>query len=433
MFGRTFAQRGTPPRANRISKSQLLGAISVGAKQATNSQRSMAVLMLAIKPKDRLRALTQDFIDERIARALNSIVALLRPADRYCPVGASQLCLVLRDLANPAQALLAAHMLARAGTEALATDPHEAWARVLVGVSCSESIVDADTFLLQADAALTQAEATEDGIWRFANHAEDKLEGQQLAAQTQILESLRSNDFHVAFQPQLDLASGRFESAEALLRPRFPDGRPMPPPWLVSAAEAEGRVTSLTTGVLNAALRQARSWARAGLNMRVSVNLSTQDLREPSFPEVVAQSLKAWGVGGPHLTLEIVESSMVHSFTEAASILLQLKELGVRIAIDDFGTGYSCLAYLPRLPLDELKIDRAFVRRLHESKDDRRLVQGIIDLAHNLELEAVAEGVEDEGARQVLQDMGCDLIQGHLLTPALDAEAFIDWVRKRNP
>jgi EAL domain-containing protein (putative c-di-GMP-specific phosphodiesterase class I) len=124
---------------------------------------------------------------------------------------------------------------------------------------------------------------------------------------------------------------------------------------------------------------------------------------------------------------------MVHSFTEAASILLQLKELGVRIAIDDFGTGYSCLAYLPRLPLDELKIDRAFVRRLHESKDDRRLVQGIIDLAHNLELEAVAEGVEDEGARQVLQDMGCDLIQGHLLTPALDAEAFIDWVRKRNP
>jgi EAL domain-containing protein (putative c-di-GMP-specific phosphodiesterase class I) len=171
-------------------------------------------------------------------------------------------------------------------------------------------------------------------------------------------------------------------------------------------------------------------WAIGGLPMRVSVNLSTHNLRDRGFPDLVARSLATWGVDAECLTLEIVESSMIHSFTEAAASLHRLKDLGVKLSLDDFGTGYSCLAYLRQLPLDELKVDRAFVRNLNQSLEDRRLVQATIDLAHNFDLRAVAEGVEDEATLISLQGMGCDIIQGHVLSKALPAEEFTRWLER---
>ena len=242
----------------------------------------------------------------------------------------------------------------------------------------------------------------------------------------------RSSDptpFTLAYQPQLDLGSGRCESVEALLRATLADGRSLPPPLLVATAEAEGRIGFLTSSVLHAALRQVSVWASTGLPIRVSVNLSTHNLRDRGFPDLVARSLVTWGVNADRLTLEIVESSMIHSFTEAAASLRRLKNLGVKLSLDDFGTGYSCLAYLGQLPLDELKVDRAFVRNLNQSLGDRRLVQATIDLAHNFDLRAVAEGVEDQATLETLQDMGCDVIQGHVLSEALPADAFTRWVR----
>lgn len=199
---------------------------------------------------------------------------------------------------------------------------------------------------------------------------------------------------------------------------------PFPPPLVVAVAEQSGKIGFLTAAVLNATLRQLSLWIRAGLNMRVSVNLSPHNLRDTELPDVVARALETWRVRAELLTLEIVESSVIHSLSEAASILQRLKGLGVKLAIDDFGTGYSCLAYLRQLPLDELKVDRAFVRNLRQSKEDRQLVQATIDLAHNFDLRAVAEGVEDEATLGTLRDMGCDLIQGYVLSPALEAERF---------
>jgi EAL domain-containing protein (putative c-di-GMP-specific phosphodiesterase class I) len=130
------------------------------------------------------------------------------------------------------------------------------------------------------------------------------------------------------------------------------------------------------------------------------------------------------------LTLEIVESSMIHSFTEAAASLHRLKDLGVQLSLDDFGTGYSCLAYLRQLPFDELKVDRAFVHNLNQSAEDRRLVQAIIDLAHNFDLRALAEGAPDQATLETLQGMGCDLVQGYVLSEALTADAFTRWLER---
>ena len=196
---------------------------------------------------------------------------------------------------------------------------------------------------------------------------------------------------------------------------------------LVSTAEEEGKIGLLTGRVLNGALRQMSAWASAGLTMGVSVNLSPFNLRDPDFPEVVARGLESWKVSPEHLTLEIVESSMIDSFSEAAASLNRLKQLGVKLSIDDFGTGYSCLAYLRQLPLDELKVDRAFVKNMLHSKQDRQLVQATIDLAHNFDLRVVGEGVEDEETARCLQDMGCDLIQGYVLSKALPGADLSRW------
>jgi EAL domain-containing protein (putative c-di-GMP-specific phosphodiesterase class I) len=275
------------------------------------------------------------------------------------------------------------------------------WGRVLLGIACSpDHAADAETLLMCADTAATQAEKREDGIWLFDERSADGAAEALPIAHAEALEALRSNAFTLAYQPQLDLGSGRCESVEALLRATLADGRSLPPPLLVATAEEEGRIGFLTSSVLHAALRQLSVWTSAGLPIRVSVNLSAHNLRD---------------------------RSMIHSFTEAAASLRRLKDLGVKLSLDDFGTGYSGLAYLRQLPLDELKIDRAFVRNLIQSLEDRRLVQATIDLAHNFDLRAVAEGVEDQATLETLRDMGCDLIQGHVLSEAIPADAFTRW------
>ncbi len=422
-------KRQKQPGAQQMQRSHLVPVVGETIAKASAAKRGVAVLMLRLKPKDRIYLFTQERWEVQAEKEFVQLAQLLRPADRYCIVDTLQLCIVLPDLAAAAQATLAAHKLSRAMAHASRKLPGQSWGRVLIGIACCpDHAEDAESLLMRADAAATQAEQHEDGIWLFDEGSTDGTDEQLPIAREEALDALRSNAFSLAYQPQLDLGSGRCESVEALLRATLADGRPLPPPWLVATAEAEGRIGFLTGSVLHAALRQVSVWSNDGLPMRVSVNLSTHNLRDRGFPDLVARSLATWGVNADCLTLEIVESSMIHSFTEAAASLHRLKDLGVKLSLDDFGTGYSCLAYLGQLPLDELKVDRAFVRNLNQSLEDRRLVQATIDLAHNFDLRAVAEGVEDEATLNTLQGMGCDIIQGHVLSEALPAEGFTRWL-----
>jgi EAL domain-containing protein (putative c-di-GMP-specific phosphodiesterase class I) len=417
------------PGAQRMLRSHLVPVVAQTIAKATSAKRCVAVLMLRLKPKDRLCLFTQENAGAQAEKEFVQLAELLRPADRYCIVDTLQVCIVLPDLAAAAQATLAAHKLSRTMAHASRRLSGQIWGRVLIGVACCpDQAQDAESLLMCADAAATLAEQREDGIWLFDERVTGGTDEHLSSVRAEALEVLRSNAFSLAYQPQLDLGSGRCESVEALLRIASTDGKPLPPSLLVTAAEDEGRIGFLTSAVLHAALRQVSVWTNAGLSMRVSVNLSTHNLRDRDFPDLVARSLATWGVSADRLTLEIVESSMIDNFAQAATSLRRLKDLGVDLSLDDFGTGYSCLAYLRQLPLDELKVDRAFVRNLNQSLEDRRLVQATIDLAHNFDLRAVAEGVEDEATLETLQGMGCDVIQGHVLSQALPAEGFTRWL-----
>jgi EAL domain-containing protein (putative c-di-GMP-specific phosphodiesterase class I)/GGDEF domain-containing protein len=428
MIARLTRPRRNPSASLSVRRSHLLGLVRDAIGQALPARRCVAVLMLRLDPKDRLRLFTLDHAENAAEAATGALPRLLRSVDRFCLVGAEQICVLLPDLASTAQAVLAAHKLSREVSATLEAIPGDPWARVLVGIACyPDQAQDAESLLVHADAAAARASGSESGIGLF-HKAEGDAGHQQLPIlRAQLLECLQSNTFHLAYQPQVDLSTGRCESAEALLRATLDDGTTVPPPLLVSTAEEEGKIGLLTGRVLNGALRQMSAWASAGLTIGVSVNLSPFNLRDPDFPEVVARGLESWKVGPEHLTLEIVESSMIDSFSEAAASLHRLKQLGVKLSIDDFGTGYSCLAYLRQLPLDELKVDRAFVKNMLHSKQDRQLVQATIDLAHNFDLRVVGEGVEDEETARCLQDMGCDLIQGYVLSKALPGADFSRW------
>jgi EAL domain-containing protein (putative c-di-GMP-specific phosphodiesterase class I) len=414
-----------------MQRARLVPAVGEAIAKAAEAKRCVAVLMLRLRPNRRLLLFTQEDVEAQARNEFAALAELLRPADRYCIVDTLQMCVLLPDLATAAQATLAAHKLSRAMTHAPRHLHAQSWGRLLIGIACSpDHAQDAESLLMRADAAAARAEQREDGVWLFDEGSSGGAEDELPASRAEALVALRSNAFGLAYQPQLDLASGRCESVEALLRATSTEGVPLPPPLLVSAAEEEGKIGFLTNSVLHAALRQLSVWASVGLPMRVSVNVSTHNLRDRGFPDQVARSLATWGMSPERLTLEIVESSMIHSFTEAAASLHRLKDLGVQLSLDDFGTGYSCLAYLRQLPFDELKVDRAFVHNLNQSAEDRRLVQAIIDLAHNFDLRALAEGAPDQATLETLQGMGCDLVQGYVLSEALTADAFTRWLER---
>jgi EAL domain-containing protein (putative c-di-GMP-specific phosphodiesterase class I) len=226
--------------------------------------------------------------------------------------------------------------------------------------------------------------------------------------------ALADNELEVWFQPQRHAASGTCRAMEALLRWHSRRRNCMVvPTQVVEMAEAYGLMPALTKSVLNASLRQLGELRREGIDVRVAVNVSASLLRDVELPELVARALATWSIPPDRLTIEVTESALMIDVERSLGVMQELKQLHVRLSIDDFGTGYSSLAYLRRMPLDELKIDKTFVQNMLGNKADVQIVRSVIDLAHNFELEAVAEGVEDLATLEMLADLGCDVIQGY--------------------
>jgi len=414
-----------------LGRHDLRQAIRSAISDACEARRHCAVLLVSVEPKDRLLLLTQDWVDPHIAEAMHTLPTMLRGADRYAMLGPRQCCILLPALANVAQAMLAAHKISRSLFELLSTQPGEGWARVLVGIACCpEHAVDTDMLLMRADAAQRQAEATEDGIFLFLPDPAQQNDLHSPVSRSHLIEALGSNNYRIVYQPQVELASGRCRAAEALLRCTLRDGTRISPSVLARVAEQEGKVAALTMNVLNTALRQLAEWSSEGIEISVSVNLSPYNLRDRDLPGTVASAIATWEVDPERVTLEIVESSMIHSFEQAAALLHRLKGLGVKLAVDDFGTGYSGLAYLRQLPVDELKVDQSLVQNILRSRADRQLVQATVDLAHNFGLHSVAEGVETIEMLEVLSEMQCDTIQGYLISRPVEANQFPEWLAR---
>jgi EAL domain-containing protein (putative c-di-GMP-specific phosphodiesterase class I) len=241
--------------------------------------------------------------------------------------------------------------------------------------------------------------------------------------------AIKRREIGLYFQPKIDLRSGTLIGAEALARWSHPSHGEVSPAQFVPILEQTGLIKEFTLQVLDKAVCYCKQCERAGYEISVAVNLSVHNLRDESLPDQVDDILMEHDLDSKRLTLEITESAVMEDYMKSIEVLGELSDMGIELSIDDFGTGYSSLGYLKRMPVQQLKIDRSFVSDMITDRDDAIIVRSTIDLAHNLGLKTVAEGVETEEVLAVLGEMGCDQVQGYLINRPLPQEEFFLFLR----
>jgi EAL domain-containing protein (putative c-di-GMP-specific phosphodiesterase class I) len=258
---------------------------------------------------------------------------------------------------------------------------------------------------------------------------------ERLTRLTDLRRAITDGSLAVWVQPKVSLHDGRVTGVEALVRWMHPEHGMILPDDFIPIAEHSGLITPLTMTVLRQSLQACEAWRRAGKSLGVAVNLSPRSLLEPDFVEEVARALAAVEVPASAVTFEITESSLMADPERAIQALRRLRDLGVRLSIDDLGTGYSSLAYLQRLPVDEIKIDRSFLQRadLDALDDSVAIIGAIVDLGHRLGREVVAEGVEDEASWATLRTLGCDSAQGYWMSRPMPTQDFLPWLEAWRP
>ncbi len=281
---------------------------------------------------------------------------------------------------------------------------------------------DAELLLRRADVALQSALQAESrtAVYCVEN---DPHRPERLSLMSDLRQGLRNGELELRYQPKLDLHVGRITGAEALVRWQHPVQGPIPPDAFTSLAEETGNIQYLTRWALETALDEVARWRDAGLALRVSVNISVRDLADGELVTRIASLLRAHALPGEVLVLEVTEGAIMREPDTAIAVLQRLVDHGVMIAIDDFGVGQSSLTYLRRLPVGELKIDKAFILRLPRSADDQTIVRSVVELGHSLGYVVTAEGVEDVASIELLRQFGCDFAQGfRIARPLVPAE-----------
>ena len=306
-------------------------------------------------------------------------------------------------------------------------DGHKVDLSAGIGIAASpEHGQDVDALLSRAEVAMYAAKQRRAGAVIYQAELEPDS-GSSLTLLGELRQAVDQGELRLFLQPKVSLKTGRVVGAEALVRWEHPVRGVLPPRGFVPFAEQTGFVRLLTGWMLEEVTRTARQFADLGLDVKLSVNLSTRDLMDQALPERFEALIEQHGIAPDRLALEITESAIMDDPRRAQMTLERLHGMGLRLSIDDFGTGYASLAYLKALPVDELKIDRSFVQDMARDGHDAKIVMSTIELAHSLGLTVVAEGVEDEAAWRHLASLGCDEAQGHLVARPMPAVEFPGW------
>ena len=282
----------------------------------------------------------------------------------------------------------------------------------------------------RADLALYRATESGTTVGAFVR-GDDELRRQRLEILGDLRRAITADELELHYQPKVSLPSGGVVGCEALVRWRHPQKGFIPPGDFIPHAERTGLIRLLTAWVLETAFRQLRRWQDAGLRLDVAINVSPADLADDGFANAVIVLLAQTGADAARVVLEVTESGAMKDLPSTVRLMEELRVLGIRFSIDDFGTGYSSLAHLRRLPVDEIKIDRSFVRELEARATDDVIVRSTISLGHALDLKVVAEGVEVAASWDALDRLGCDLVQGYFVAKPMPAGDFSAWVGSR--
>jgi diguanylate cyclase (GGDEF)-like protein/PAS domain S-box-containing protein len=350
----------------------------------------------------------------------------VREGDTIARLGADEFGVLATDLARPDDVLTVVRKIQDSMRSPFLLDRRELHITVSIGASIfPRDGEEFDILLSNADAAMQRVKAEGRNGFQFYAQAMTRQATDRLELENELRLALERGDLELHYQPQVVFANGRIIGAEALMRWQHQGRGWISPLQFVPIAEESDLIYPLGEFALVQSCRQVKNWDDAGYRpLRIAVNVSARQFRDPGFVETVERALRAAELDPGRLDLELTEGILVEKREEAVAILKRLKALGVQIAVDDFGTGYSSLSYLSRLPIDCLKIDRSFVNRVNEHGHDAAIAQAVISLAHSLGLRVVAEGVETAEQMGFLSAHGCDEGQGYLYSPAVRADAM---------
>ena len=364
--------------------------------------------------------------DQFLIAVAQRLAGCVRGGDTVSRSGGDEFGIILSNLAQADDAARVAQKIIAALTAPFQHDGAEVFISASMGIAlCPADGDQPDSLIKNAAIAMYRAKELGRNTYQFYTAQMNQRAESRLLLEGQLRRALERGEFLLHYQPKVALASGAITGAEALLRWNHPERGLVSPAEFIPILEETGLIMPVGLWVLDTACRQLEAWRRAGLTLSVmAVNLSPRQFQQADLVERVAEIISATGVDAAGIELEITESMLMNDPELAITTLGRLKGLGLRLSVDDFGTGYSSLAYLKRFPIDVLKIDRAFVKDIATNPDDATICLTIINLAHNLRLRVVAEGVEDRPQLRFLMRHGCDMLQGYLFSRPVDAGAF---------
>lgn len=356
------------------------------------------------------------------------ICAALRDTDCAARISSNKFGIILGNIISSGHTILAANKILSLLEEPFTIDDHGIDIHAAIGISLfPEHAGSSEHLLRQAEQALAQSISSR-SAYNIFSAEEHGSQSDNLVIARGLKKAIYNDELIMHYQPQVDIQKRHFSGLESLVRWVHPEHGMIPPDHFITIAEQTGLITPLTIWTINTALRHCAHCPAHASDTSISINLSAVLLHDPELIDLITNAIEIWGTDPHNLIFEITESAMMVDPELSKKVLNQLHDLGARISIDDFGTGYSSLAYLKQLPVNELKIDKSFVMKMTENEDDHKIVRSIIDLAHNFDLEVVAEGVENEQALERLHAMGCNIGQGYFIGHPMPLDELKAWL-----
>ena len=403
------------------------GTLSQAVAKADASFQQLALLFINL---DGFRALNQTYGhgdgDRVLLKAATRLRAIAPPHMAARLAGDEFVVLLAGNPSVEEASAFAAAVLAKIGRPLL-VDGRDLGIACSVGVAMYPEHGAMSTMISHAEAAMRTAKAAGGACHALFDARMSRGANMQMGLLRDLRAAVERRQFELYYQPKIHAATGEITGAEALIRWHHPTRGMVSPADFISLAERYGLIGALGGWVIDEACRQAREWRDAGLRMRVAINLSMRQLTQPDLCLRIGAALQRHQINPDLITCEVTESSAMDDPELTIKVLGQLDALGVHLSIDDFGTGHSSLAYLRKLPADELKIDRSFVLDLETSDEARKVASAVVNLAKALNLKVVAEGVETEAQYHILREFGCDQLQGYLFAKPMSAKALARW------
>ncbi|WP_230369293.1 putative bifunctional diguanylate cyclase/phosphodiesterase [Paludibacterium denitrificans] len=413
---------------NLPNRAHMHDRVDLAIQNANRDGQRLALLLLDL---DRFKTVNESLGhsagDTLLQVAADRIKSVLGPGETLARQGGDEFIILLPVISDPSEAAIAAEKIRDAFVDSIDLHNHVLTITSSIGISVyPDDGRDFETLVRNADAAMYHAKSSGRNSYKFYTADLNARARETLAVESQLRFALERSEFVLHYQPQVEMATGRILGAEALIRWQHPALGLLGPARFISVAEERGFIVQVGNWVIREACRQLAEWQREGLpKLSLAINLSALQFRQQDLSEVLQRSLTSNGLAGNVLDIEVTESVIMDDVSSTIQTIDAIKSMGLQLSIDDFGTGYSSLSYLKRFKADKLKIDRSFVQDIPNDSDDTAISKAIINMAKNLNMKVVAEGVETLEQWQFLREQGCDQVQGYLLAKPLPAEDFV--------